>query len=113
MLSPAALLAAGAWDSLKENPLPVAFGIVFLIGLAVVFGMLAMIYGNIWFQAYMSNARVSMLSLVGMSLRQVNARVIVQSKIMAMQAGIANDPSAGITLGGWRRITWPAAMCRA
>jgi uncharacterized protein YqfA (UPF0365 family) len=45
----------------------------------------------------MSNARVSMLSLVGMSLRQVNARVIVQSKIMAMQAGIANDPSAGIT----------------
>jgi uncharacterized protein YqfA (UPF0365 family) len=97
MLSPTALLAAGAWDSLKENPLPVAFGIVFLIGVAVVFGMLAMIYGNIWFQAYMSNARVSMLSLVGMSLRQVNARVIVQSKIMAMQAGIANDPSAGIT----------------
>ncbi len=28
-----------------------------------------------------------------MSLRQVNARVIVQAKIMAMQAGIGNDPS--------------------
>jgi uncharacterized protein YqfA (UPF0365 family) len=46
-------------------------------------------YGKLWFQAYMSNARVSMLSLVGMSLRQVNARVILQAKIMAMQAGVA------------------------
>jgi uncharacterized protein YqfA (UPF0365 family) len=58
--------------------------------------LLMLMYGNIWFQAYMSSARVSFLSLVGMSLRQVNARLIVQSKIMAMQAGIANDPSAGI-----------------
>src|SRR6185295_4014144 len=47
--------------------------------------------------AYMSNARVSLWSLVGMSLRQVNARVIVQSKIMAMQAGVGTDPKTGIT----------------
>jgi uncharacterized protein YqfA (UPF0365 family) len=45
----------------------------------------------------MSNAQVSLLRLVAMSFRQVNARVIVQSKIMANQAGIGNDPSAGIT----------------
>ena len=54
-------------------------------------------YGALWFQAYMSGAQVSMLRLIGMSFRQVNARVIVQSKIMAMQAGVANDPSTGIT----------------
>lgn len=54
-------------------------------------------YGNLWFQAYMSNARVSIWSLIGMSLRQVNARLIVQSKIMAMQSGISNDPNSGIT----------------
>jgi uncharacterized protein YqfA (UPF0365 family) len=65
-------------------------------GIMLVLGLLMMMYGNIWFQAYMSSARVSFLSLVGMSLRQVNARLIVQSKIMAMQAGIANDPTAGI-----------------
>lgn len=70
---------------------------VALVGILIAFGVMLMLYGNIWFQAYMSNARVSMLSLVGMSLRQVNARVIVQSKIMAMQAGIANDPTAGIS----------------
>ncbi len=93
----ASLLFAQRLNDLSENTVIYAFGIMVLIGLAIMFGILAMLYGNIWFQAYMSNARVSMLSLVGMSLRQVNARVIVQSKIMAMQAGIGSDPSAGIS----------------
>lgn len=65
--------------------------------LLFVLSLILLMYGGIWFQAYMSNARISFPSLIGMSLRQVNARLIVQSKIMAMQAGIANDPSAGIT----------------
>jgi uncharacterized protein YqfA (UPF0365 family) len=37
------------------------------------------------------------MSLIGMSFRQVNARVIVQSRIMARQAGVASDPAAPIT----------------
>ncbi len=45
-------------------------------------------YGGLWFRAYMSNAQVSLLSLVGMSLRQVNAQLIVEAKVMGMQAGI-------------------------
>jgi uncharacterized protein YqfA (UPF0365 family) len=45
----------------------------------------------------MSNARVSMFSLIGMSLRQVHARTIVEAKIMAMQAGVGTDPATGIT----------------
>ena len=74
-----------------------------LVGLllAGIFGFILLVvvlrYGSIWFQAYMSNARVSLFSLIGMDLRQVNARVIVQSKIMAMQAGMGNDPTTGIT----------------
>lgn len=68
-----------------------------LIVLAMVLLIVVLTYGKIWFQAYMSNARVSLMSLIGMSFRQVNARVIVQSKIMAMQAGIGNDPNAPIT----------------
>ncbi|MHC4400689.1 MAG: flotillin-like protein FloA [Planctomycetota bacterium] len=51
----------------------------------------------IWFQAYMSRANVSMLSLIGMSLRQVSSRVIVRAKIMAMQAGIGLERETGIT----------------
>ncbi|HEV3005854.1 MAG TPA: flotillin-like FloA family protein, partial [Pirellulales bacterium] len=78
--------------------MPEVWFLVAIVAAGVLFTLilLMLMYGNIWFQAYMSSARVSFLSLVGMSLRQVNARLIVQSKIMAMQAGIANDPSAGI-----------------
>jgi len=54
-------------------------------------------YGQLWFQAYMSNARVGFLSLIGMSLRQVNSSVILKAKIMALQAGVGNDPHTGIT----------------
>lgn len=79
-----------------------ALSMYFVAGIiALFFGgvalLIVLIYGPMWFQAYWSNARVSMWSLIGMSLRQVNARVIVQSKIMAMQAGIENDPERGIT----------------
>ncbi|HZZ26952.1 MAG TPA: flotillin-like protein FloA [Pirellulales bacterium] len=63
----------------------------------LVFLLLVLTYGKLWFQAYMSNARVSLLTLVGMSLRKVDARVIVQAKIMALQAGVGTDPQTGIT----------------
>jgi uncharacterized protein YqfA (UPF0365 family) len=81
-----------------ENPwgwiaVAVVLALLFL-GLLAIVGLM---YGALWFQAYMSNARVSLMSLIGMSLRQVNARVIVTSKIMAMQAGVGNDPATGIT----------------
>jgi uncharacterized protein YqfA (UPF0365 family) len=80
-------------------PNSITWGIVavLLVLILIVFVIMAATYGNLWFQAYMSNAQVSMLRLVAMSFRQVNARTIVQSKIMAMQAGLGNDPAAGIT----------------
>lgn len=72
------------------------------VGLLMVFFLLVLLvviwaYGNIWFQAYMSNARIRIWELIGMSFRQVEARKIVQAKIMAMQAGIGGDPVTGIT----------------
>jgi uncharacterized protein YqfA (UPF0365 family) len=70
-------LPVGAW---------IGIGIAVLFVLAVVFVVIK--YGNLWFRAYMSNAQVSIFSLIGMSLRQVNAPLIVEAKIMAMQAGL-------------------------
>ncbi len=67
--------------------------LVLMAGLLIAVG----VYFKLWLQAYMSNARVSMLSLIGMGLRQVNARTIVNGKIMAMQAGVGTDPQTGIT----------------
>jgi len=79
-----------------ETALMIIGGLVFIF-FAVVFALLVLLYGGIWFQAYMSNANVSLWSLVGMSLRQVNARVIVQAKIMAIQSGTGAERDTGIT----------------
>jgi len=76
-------------------PLWIALGVIgllFLLFLVIV----VLMYGALWFQAYMSSARVSIWSLIGMSFRQVNARLIVQAKIMAVQAGLT-DERYGIT----------------
>jgi uncharacterized protein YqfA (UPF0365 family) len=73
----------------------VAMAAVVIIGLIV--ALVIFSYGKLWLQAFVSNARVSMLSLIGMSLRQVHARTIVEAKIMAMQAGVGTDPTTGIT----------------
>jgi uncharacterized protein YqfA (UPF0365 family) len=91
------LLAQAELRQIPNNKLwviPVALVIIVLVFTFVV-AMIA--YGKLWFQAYMSNARVSMFSLIGMSLRQVNARQIVTAKIMAMQSGVGSDPQSGIT----------------
>jgi uncharacterized protein YqfA (UPF0365 family) len=78
------------------SPWVVAGGAIIIL-FVLMFAMLMLGYGRLWFQAYMSNARVSLWNLVGMSLRQVNTRVILQGKIMALQAGVGNDPHTGIT----------------
>jgi|YNPNPStandDraft_1061719.scaffolds.fasta_scaffold03601_2 uncharacterized protein YqfA (UPF0365 family) len=71
-------------------------GIIGVI-LLITFVIVILAYGALWFQAYMSSARVSMWSLIGMSFRQVNARLIVQAKIMSVQAGLGNERDTGIT----------------
>lgn len=70
-------------------------GIVGILVLIFIFAVFK--YGTLWLQAYVSNSSVSMFSLIGMGLRQVNARTIVDGKIMAMQAGVGTDPETGIT----------------
>src|SRR5687768_397341 len=101
MLNILPLLFAQAEREINGNDssmtLPILIGGVVLIVVGLVLLIVVLTYGKIWFQAYMSNAQVSLFSLIGMSFRQVNARVIVQAKIMAMQAGVANDPRAAIT----------------
>jgi uncharacterized protein YqfA (UPF0365 family) len=68
-----------------------------LVFLVLVVAIVIFNFGAIWLQAYMSNARVSFFSLLGMKLRQIDLRTIVDAKIMAMQAGVGTDPHTGIT----------------
>src|SRR5205814_6091077 len=64
--------------------------IVLIVGAIVLLILLAVIlkFLKLWIQAYFSRANVSLFSLVGMWLRKVNASVIVNSKVMAVQAGL-------------------------
>ena len=75
--------------------------ILVCIGLACLLGLILLImlfnWGALWFQGFMSGAQVSLLSLVGMSLRKVNTRIIMQAKIMAKQSGLEITGPMGIT----------------
>jgi len=73
------------------------FGTFLLIVLGFTLLLLILNYGQLYFQAYMSNADISLFSFLGMSLRQVNSRLIVKAKIMARQSGLNVDYRNGIS----------------
>ena len=54
-------------------------------------------FGALWFQAYMSSADVSVMSLIGMSFRQVKPSTIVTAKIMGAQAGLNIHRRSGMS----------------
>ncbi|MGR3294437.1 MAG: flotillin-like protein FloA [Candidatus Scalindua sp.] len=66
-------------------------GIVIGAIFSILFLLLIFKYGWLYIQALASGANVALLQLVGMTLRRVNARVIVDSRIMAMKAGLDYD----------------------
>ena len=58
---------------------------------AVIFSGIVMVlsrYFALWLQAYMTGTRIGILSLVMMSLRKVDPKIIVRCKVMAVQAGL-------------------------
>jgi uncharacterized protein YqfA (UPF0365 family) len=68
---------------------PVLIGLaalVFFIMLVVV--VLLFNFISIWFRAWLSGASVSFFSLIAMRLRKVNPSIIVDSRIMAVKAGL-------------------------
>jgi uncharacterized protein YqfA (UPF0365 family) len=52
-------------------------------------------YFRLWIQSFLTDAKISIWDLIGMTFRKVNKDVIVKSKIMAVQAGLNDDQ--GIT----------------
>ncbi len=76
-------------------------GFIVLILLLLVIFMLKFL--NLWVQAYLSRAKTSLFSLVGMQLRRVNPTVIVRAQISAIQAGMemnVRDLEAHYLAGG-------------
>jgi uncharacterized protein YqfA (UPF0365 family) len=56
----------------------------------VVFGLVAK-YFRLWIQSYTTGAGIGFFNLIGMTLRKVNPSVIVEARVMAVQAGIADE----------------------
>jgi len=77
----------------------VVLGVVMLVVLFIVAQ-----FFRLWLQAYMSNASVKMLDLIGMRLRKVDATTIVIGKIQLVKAGIhdvsVNDLESHYLAGG-------------
>ena len=74
----------------KTDPLTaIALGLLVIVVLvALVFLLLFMKFFRLWLQARLSRADVKFSELIGMWLRRVDTRVIVLSKITAIQAGL-------------------------
>jgi uncharacterized protein YqfA (UPF0365 family) len=76
------------------NPIVLAISIflsVVAFILALVFLAVFSRYFWLWIQAVMTGAKVGISDLIGMLFRRVDARTIVRSKIMAVQAGINDE----------------------
>lgn len=75
----------------------VVFGLLAGTVILLTVVLIAWKYGRLWLQAKMSNTDVSLMSLVGMSLRNVSPVSIVTAQIMASQAGLTISHGRGST----------------
>lgn len=73
----------------------VEFTTMLLGGVAVIFGVLMLVFlgvfasvASLWFRAFMSGAGIGPLQMVVMKLKKVNPQLIVDSRIMSVQAGL-------------------------
>ncbi len=94
--SPPATLIAWSSNLLaveaSDLTVPALVGALILIGVALVVFFVFASYFGIWVQSWLTGAGVGIGDLIGMTFRKVNARSIVRSKIMAVQAGL-DDPA--------------------
>ena len=84
MFTPLALDAVFLADT---SPL-VVVGLVILVLFLVVIGLILLRFIGLWVRCIMTKARISLLDLIGMSLRKVDPKIIVGCKIMGVQAGL-------------------------
>ena len=67
-------------------------GVVF----AAAFGVMFLMFFNLWLRAFVTRAQISLMKLMFMKLRKVNPQIIVDAKIMAVQAGLTDVTNQGL-----------------
>ncbi|MEQ8784957.1 MAG: flotillin-like protein FloA [Pirellulaceae bacterium] len=89
-----------SWRILADGAIEMSLvigGIVVSVLVLLVMVFILARFGALWFQAYMSSADITLASLIGMSLRQVQTPTIVMAKIMGAQAGLNIDRKTGMS----------------
>ena len=87
-------------DAMKEPlnvwDLAIMGGIVAGLVIGAAFLVMFLMFFNLWLRAFVTRAGIGILRLVTMKLRKVNPQVIVDTKIMAVQAGINDVTNVGL-----------------
>lgn len=75
-------------------------GTIILLAVLGVIGLVLLVflalfarYAKLWLRAFVTRAQIGPLNLVLMSLRKINPQVIVDARIMAVQAGLTDIPT--------------------
>ncbi len=68
----------------------------FIVVILIVFFVLFSKYFHLWLRGFTSGSHVGPIRLVLMSLRKVNPHTIIDSRIMAVQAGLPSIPTVAI-----------------
>ncbi|MFI4891967.1 MAG: flotillin-like FloA family protein, partial [Phycisphaerales bacterium JB058] len=86
-LAPAGTVLAQAGGGGGLRPWMIVVGVIAILIVLIMLFVLGQ-YVSLYIQAFTSNARVSVVDLIGMRLRKVDPRVIVLNRIRAVKAGI-------------------------
>ncbi len=63
--------------------------LVVLIGaIAVILFIMVMRYVSLWFQAFVSGAPISLFNIIGISLRKIPIRIIINARITSFKSGL-------------------------
>lgn len=98
--------------------LGVEFYILFIVLAIIAIALLAIVgkYIALWFQAFVSGTPISLFNIIGMSLRKIPPRVIVNARINSYKAGLKDISVSDLEthyLAGGRVLDVVAAMIAA
>ena len=75
-------------NSMMLMPVWAVLTIVLAVVVVIIVGILVLVPTNVWFRALVSGAHVSMLRLIGMKMRKVDYKKLVNIYIVSQKAGL-------------------------
>ena len=88
------LEASNLWESKTMENLSLIIGLGAAVLMLIVL-VIIIFYGRLLLKSWLTGAGIGLMDFIGMTFRRVRSDIILQAKIMAVQAGI--DESTGLT----------------